>query len=241
MTGLMKGSESWATTAEGAVTRGGYAAQHELALRNAMESLMRGRMPDARMCHEMVMGAREVRADLVAVGPSHIAAIEVKGEYDNVSRLMHQIGLYQLCVPEVWMVVSADKCDAGRLVRWLLPSCGLIVAHNLVPDWRSREVPPDARLEIEAEPVPRDPHPLMMLEMMWAEELANICNRTMVAQIGAKKPRRAKMIEWLMATYTGAALLVECCTELRARQALWRADPPVGGTVNSKTIRMDLG
>lgn len=51
-------------TAEQAAQRGGFAAQSELALRNAMEDLLRQRYPNARMCHEMVMGAGQVRADL---------------------------------------------------------------------------------------------------------------------------------------------------------------------------------
>ena len=225
----MKGSESWAVTAEQAGTRNGWRADHELALRLAMEAVMRGRMPDARMCHEMVMGAREVRADLVAVGPAHIAAIEVKGYGDNVTRLLHQVAMYQLCVPEVWMVLSSDKQEAGRLIKWLLPSCGLMIGHNMRKDWTPRRGgDPEVRLEIEAEPVPRDPHPLMMLEMMWAQELASICNRTKIANVASKKPRRAKMIEWLMDKVSPADLLRQCCTELRGRNAMWRADPAIG-------------
>jgi hypothetical protein len=68
-------------------------------LRDGLELIMRQRLPDARVVHELVMGAREVRADVVAIAPNHIAAVEVKGAYDNVSRLMHQVGMFQLCVP----------------------------------------------------------------------------------------------------------------------------------------------
>lgn len=66
---LMKGSESWAVTAEQAAARNGWRAGHELALRLAMEAVMRGRMPDARMCHEMVMGASPA-ASRSAGGPT---------------------------------------------------------------------------------------------------------------------------------------------------------------------------
>lgn len=223
---LMKASESWAMTADVAAQRKGWAARHELAIRNAMETLLRDRWPDARMCHEMVMGAREVRADLVAVAPSHIAAVEVKGEGDNVTRLLHQVGLYQLCVPEVWMVISADKRDAARLVQYLLPSVGMIVGHNLVPDWRCRGTADlDVRLEIEAEPKPRQPHPVMMLEMMWANELRAMASRLRIPV--SAKSTRGKLIAAMLASFDVSALLPECCTELRARQALWRADPAV--------------
>jgi hypothetical protein len=230
---LMKPTESWAMTADGAAMRKGWAAEHELALRNAMEDLLRGRRPGARICHEMVMGAREVRADVVAIDTDHIVAVEVKGEGDDVSRLLHQVGLYQLCVPEVWMVISADKKDSGRLVKYLMPSVGLIVGHNLVPEWRIQRQPAHIRLEIEAEPVPRPPHPRLMLEMMWAEELATICSRTGALGIRSRLPRRAFMIDALIENVQPVDILRECCTELRARHALWRADAPITAMPNT--------
>lgn len=233
---LIKSSEDWAVTAEGAARRVGWRAEHELALRKAMEDLLRQRMPDARICHEMVMGAREVRADVVAVGPDHIAAVEVKGEGDDVTRLLHQVGLYQLCVPEVWMVISAEKRNAASLVRYLLPSVGLIVGHNLDPHWRTKNDGAAVRFDIEAEPVPRQPHPVMMAEMMWAQELANICNRTRIAVVKSAKPPRAKMMTWLLDKLTVQDFLVECCTELRARHALWRADPAISRSVEPKQL-----
>ncbi|MGD9924564.1 MAG: hypothetical protein AB7V13_24425 [Pseudorhodoplanes sp.] len=128
---LIKRSEPSFMTAEQAAQRRGYAAESELSLRNAMEDLLRQRFPAARMCHEMVMGQGKVRADLVAVDLTHIAAVEVKGEYDETTRLLHQVGMYQLCVPEVWMIVPDNHSADGRLIRHLLPSVGLIVASGM--------------------------------------------------------------------------------------------------------------
>lgn len=221
---LMKPTESWAMTAEGAARRQGYAATGELALRNAMEALLRQRHPEARICHEMVMGAREVRADMVAISPATIAAVEVKGPSDNVTRLLHQAGMYQLCVPEVWLVVSKDKRDDADLIRYLMPSIGIIAARD-VPYWiENGEWTPD--LEVVAEPVPRDPHPRMMLEMMWAEELSNVVTRLRIMLCKSRLPRRSAMIDVLLESCGGQELLSECCAELRARHALWRADAP---------------
>ena len=68
----------------------------------------------------MVMGGGRVRADVVAISTDHIAAFEVKGEYDETVRLLHQVGMYQLCVPEVWMVVPVGRhaddarCEHGQ-------------------------------------------------------------------------------------------------------------------------------
>ena len=89
---LMKETPSWAMTAPDAARKTGWASQSELRLRNAMEDWLRARHCDARICHEMVMGEREVRADVVAIGPAHIAAVEIKGEWDGVTRLLHQVG-----------------------------------------------------------------------------------------------------------------------------------------------------
>lgn len=234
---IAKPNEPWMQTAEQAATRRhdsygngrlGRAARSELALRNAMEDLLRQRMPDARMCHEMVMGARTVRADLVAVAPDHIAAVEVKGAYDDTGRLLHQVGMYQLCVPEVWMVVDAGHRDDAKLIRHLLPSVGLIVADgttHLSYDWNSAERP--VTVEVVAEPNLREPVPAMALEMLWADELRAACSFLRVS-VGVKATRPA-MIKAILEHCAMSEIQPAICRELRARDALWRADAPIRG------------
>ncbi len=224
---LMKPSENWAMTADGAAQRSGYASRAELRLRNAMEELLRARHPEDRMCHEMVMGEREVRADLVAVSPNHIAAVEVKGDYDKTVRLLHQVGMYQLCVPEVWIVTAKEGHNSdAELIRWLLPSVGVITGTGFKQKWNHVEAD-DVVLTVVHEPVPREPVPRQMLEMLWAQELANIvARRRVMAFAPSKIPTRAKAIASALEALTYQEILVEVCTELRARQALWRADPP---------------
>jgi hypothetical protein len=226
---LMKPSEDWAMTADGAAQRSGYADKAELRLRNAMEMLLRQRHPEARMCHEMVMGAREVRADLVAVCPAHIAAVEVKGDYDNTTRLLHQVGMYQLCVPEVWIVTAkAQHASAAELVRWLMPSVGLITGTGFQKEWAKAEDAEECVLTIVHEPVPREPVPRQMLEMMWAQELANIVTRKRIMVFApSKKPPRHHMINTALEALNYQEILTEVCTELRARNALWRADAAI--------------
>lgn len=235
MSPLAKPSEPWMQTAEGAIAerrlgsdtgRPGRAARSELALRNAMEDLMRQRLPGARMCHEMVMGEGRVRADLVAVGETHIAAVEVKGSYDDTMRLLHQIGMYQLCVPEVWMVVDKKHADDGHLIRHLLPSTGLILADGVTHlsfDWNSAERP--ATFEIVAEPVPREPVPRMTLEMLWAAELRWVCQRMRIP-VGAKA-NRSHMIAAIESMAKPGEILAGACAVLRGRDAQWRADQPI--------------
>jgi hypothetical protein len=226
---MIAASEPWAMTADQAARRSGYADRAELRLRNAMEAFLRARFPEARMCHEMVMGEGKVRADLVAVGTDHIAAVEVKGDYDNTTRLLHQVGMYQLCVPEVWIVTAkgSHAVDAGY-VKWLMPSVGLITGTGFHPDAWGRGVEEECVLTVAAEPVPRSPVPELMLRMLWAQELANIAIRTRLLMFAPSKiPVRKKCVDVLLEKLIPSELMAECCTELRARQALWRADPAV--------------
>lgn len=215
-------------TAEQAATRRGYAGRAELALRNSLEKFCRSRWPEARICHEMMMGERKVRADVVAVDPAHIAAFEVKGEYDDTVRLLHQVGMYQLCVPEVWMVVPVGRhAEDARILRHLLPSVGLLVgAGQSAKDYYAFDGK-DFDLVVEAEPQPRPVHVEMMLEMLWAAELRGCCDRLRIAV--SKKPTRPEMIRKLL-ELPAAELQREVCSELRMRDAMWRADPPLSLT-----------
>lgn len=233
--GLIAASEPWAQTAEQAACRanyrGGYAARSELKLRNAMELALRERRPDARLVHELVMGAGKVRADICAIDPAYMVAVEVKGDSDTSERLLHQVAMFQLCVSEVWIVLSEHNhskvLDDARLIRHLLPSIGLMVAKGLQPRWADRPVGEPITIEVEAEPAPRSPVPRLMLEMLWRDELASACGRTRVLQPKASTAR-APMIAALEAVLTPDELQAEVCTELRAREALWRADDPIG-------------
>jgi len=212
-------------TAEQAATRHGYAARAELALRNALEAFCRERWPAARICHEMVMGERKVRADVVAIDLAHIAAFEVKGQYDETTRLLHQVGMYQLCVPEVWMVVpTGQHAEDARILRHLLPSVGLLVGSGQSASNYYEFDGKDFGLVVEAEPEPRPVHVEMMLEMLWAAELVGVCNRQRISL--GKRPTRPQMIKDLL-TLPVETLQREVCIELRGREALWRADPPI--------------
>ncbi|MCA1831189.1 MAG: hypothetical protein LC750_00315 [Actinobacteria bacterium] len=225
MMALLKPNEPRFMTAEQAAQRKGYRGQAELALRSSLEAFCRERWPEARVCHEMVMGEGRVRADVVAVNPAHIAAFEVKGEYDETTRLLHQVGMYQLCVPEVWMVVPVGRhADDARVLRHLLPSVGLLVGAGTSARNHYEFDGKDFGLVVEAEPTPRPVHVDMMLEMLWRDELAAACDRLRVSR--GKKDRRSDMIAGLKALPV-AELQEAVCFELRRRDALWRADPPV--------------
>ncbi len=220
---LLRPNEPSFMTAEQAAQRVGFRANAELALRNAMEGFARARWPQARICHEMMMGERKVRADVVAIDPAHIAAFEVKGDYDNTTRLLHQVGMYQLCVPEVWIVVPVGHVEDARLIRHLIPSIGLLVGAGQSKRHSYEFDGKDFGLVVEAEPGPFKVVPEMMLEMLWRNELAGICGRTRCYAVSAKSTRPAMIKALLELPFD--ELQRETCTELRSREALWRADP----------------
>lgn len=222
---LMKGSEPSFMTAAEAAQRRGYAAQSELALRDGLELILRQRLPEARVVHELVMGAREVRADVVAIAPAHIAAVEVKGAYDNVSRLMHQVGMFQLCVPEVWICCAREHAEDARLIRHLLPSVGIIVGSNLDKHYHRGDAVAPLDLAVEAEAVPRAVVPSMMLEMLWADELRAACGSLKISV--SATVTRPRAIAALLEQATADELMTAVCRELRARDAVWRADDPI--------------
>src|ERR1035437_6354439 len=189
---LLKPSSPSFMTAGQAAQRHGHASRSELGLRNALEAFCRERWPAARIVHEMVMGARQVRADVVAIDPNHIVAVEIKGAYDDTTRLLHQVGMYQLSVPEVWMVVAKKHRDDAMLIHHLLPSVGVITGDGIEGRHSQGLDVEEVKLEVLHESAPREPAVDMLLEIMWANELAAMCLRLKV--LVGKKPSRLTMI-----------------------------------------------
>jgi len=218
-------------TADDAARRRGYAARSELALREALEAFCRNRWHDARIVHEIVMGEGKVRADVAAIGLAHIAAFEVKGAYDDTTRLIHQIGMFQLCVPEVWMVVAENHCDDAKLVRHLLPSVGLLVGSGMDRDYGRKSEKP-LELTVIAEAVPRAVVPEMAARILWADEVRKALTDA-GSPVGAKTTRTAAL-KALLDLASPAELQTLICKQLRAREAMWRADPAVGAPSHAR-------
>lgn len=210
-------------TAEQAAQRRGYAAKSELSLRAGLESFCRERWTDARIVHEIVMGEGRVRADVAAIGPAHIAAFEVKGEYDDTTRLMHQVGMYQLCVPEVWMVVPEKHGKDAQHINYLLPSVGLLMADGMGSrNWGDDEKP--VTLKVWAEAKPRPPVLELTLRLLWAQEMRGACSALRIGH--SQKSTREHMVKGLLQIEPDL-LFAQICTQLRSRDALWRADEPI--------------
>ena len=133
--------------------------------------------------------------------------------------------MFQLCVPEVWICCAKEHVEDARLIRHLLPSVGLIVGTNLDKYYHRAESPDPVMLEVEAEPVPREVVPEMMLEMLWAGELRSACGSLRVSV--SNSTTRPKCIAALLEKATMKEIITATCQQLRARDALWRADKPI--------------
>lgn len=202
-----------------------YRSDHELALRGMVERWGRAKWPDARVCHELVMDRGTVRADLAFVSPDHLVAVEIKAPYDQTTRLLQQVGMFRLATPEVWICAAARHHSDADLVRYLLPSVGLLLTDM---DRSVGAVPTDASLD---EVCPADvvaPHPEAMLALLWVEELLAEALRHRLAQIRSGWTH-AKLVKLLM-RLDPEEQTAAVCRQLRARSAFWRADPPISDT-----------
>jgi hypothetical protein len=199
-----------------------YRSDAELRMRDAVERWGRAKWPDARVCHELVMDRGTVRADVVFVSPGHLVAVEIKSEHDDTSRLLHQAGMFRLAVPELWIAAPLRHTGDAELVRYLMPSIGVALTDR---DRSQGALPGQFELE-EAQPAqPFQPWPEACLSLLWVAELAAEASRARVVQGRSKQTHRALVAAMLRLTWPEQ--LAAVCRQLRARQAFWRADPPV--------------
>lgn len=201
-----------------------YVQAEELPLRNAVEAWGRQRWPDARVVHELVMDRGQVRLDVGFVCPAWLAVVEVKSGYDSTERLMHQVGLGRLCANEVWVAADMRHRRDVELMQHLLPSVGHLDCQVEIHARRREQEP----LQLTERQVPRGtlaPVPEMMLALCWVAELRAISERKRVPH--GKRATHAAMIRELAQVLSAEEVTAEVCRELRARDCLWRADPPI--------------
>jgi hypothetical protein len=200
----------------------------ELAMRDAVEAWGRARWPQARVLHELVVG--NCRIDMAFITPDHIAGVEIKSSMDTLDRLPKQLREFSAHLPELWLA-HADRWEAGLANATPGVTFGrLQIRDGAVGDWSSWYRP---RLTVTAP----------TLALLWRNELHAVAVRHGLLSAKARTP--AYSIEPLLARrLTGDQIIAEVCHELRSRdrgrfcgsadQALWKADPPIGGRVRAE-------
>lgn len=192
----------------------------EAVLRQAVEDWGRARWPMARVCHELVMDRGAVRLDIAFISPDRLAVVEIKSGFDNTERLIHQVAVARLASDEVWSIADSRHAEDIRLVNYLLPTTGAMIAK--VP---AGVAPTSVQLEVMAEPIGAfAPDPEVQLTVLWVAELRQVAAWAKIG-VGPATPHAALVKSLRLLDPDQRRALV--CRALRARSALWRADQPI--------------
>lgn len=194
-------------------------SEDEIAIRALVEQWSRHRWPSARLVHELVVGRGDNRADMAAVSANHLVAIEIKGPYDGTGRLFDQVCMFRLAAPELWVVCAACHAGDAELIRWLIPSVGVVI----VGEPGCTKVTAQSSFSVRHEAVPIAPHPKSMLSLLWVDELRREAEQFRLVQ-GRGKLSHARLVE-LMLRLDPPEQIEAVCRQLRGRNAFWRADP----------------
>lgn len=195
-----------------------YRSQDELEIRVAVDRWARQCWPGARQVHELVMNRGSVRADMAIIDESHFVSIEIKSEYDSTDRLMNQSGMFRLASPEFWLVVDHRHVRDTEFIRYLIPSIGVARAT------RDKMYAGPFQIEVVHQAEPYQPYPAALLSLLWVAELhAEAVRRGLW---NGKAPSHARLVA-LLERLGPAEQIAAVCRQLRARDALWRADPPI--------------
>ncbi len=206
----------------------------EQAIREAVEAWGRLRWPKARVVHELVVGRGKNRVDIAFIDTDHWVVIELKSAADYCGgRLLDQIGMFRLSAPEIWLAVDPRHADDAKLSGKLLPSMGLMICdaypnRGAVGAWLNdkKMVPLKERtIEIVAQPKPFAQDPACMLNVLWRDEL--FCAvRDCHGSAPAPRITHPQLVK-LMLREPAEIQMAAVCRQLRARDALWVADPPI--------------
>lgn len=201
----------------------------ERAIRDAVADFARRNLPNARIIHELVVGA--CRADLAAVQPDRVTLFEIKSEKDTLDRLEKQARTF-LDASHETVIVAHEKwfVARGSWEVFLGPSVHANIWRFPEPEEAGKWVPHKWAFK---KPDIRQPAPRAFLDLMWRAE--------MVAEaewhfLPATRRMTMEAIKSEMAFgMTGSEIAEAVCRQLRARP-FDEADPPIidGAAANTK-------
>lgn len=189
-------------------------------MREALIPWGRARYGDVRVLHELVLGDR--RIDLVFVGVSDIAGVEVKGPRDSLSdgRLPSQIREFSFYLPEVWLAVAPKWAD-HKDVRYARANLMTVGALGDIA-----ELPPRPK---RTDTIRDDLCCSRLIELLWVDETMRIAHRSQVVPGAITKSMPVRKVKSMLARMLpGHEIVKYVCEELRARPLVGLAsDGPV--------------
>lgn len=176
----------------------------EQAIRRAAEAKLREWYPGARIIHELNVDTGDVRADLAAVTNDTLVLVELKSEADTLDRLPEQVRRFGRVAHQV-IICASDKF--GPYYNW--PGrdgwpCWTFDGQNIDVNYNR---PYDGK---------RHPWSMLMLQLLWASELRQLCGRLSVS-VGKREPR-TPMINEIIRLCRAPEIEAGVCRALRERR-----------------------
>lgn len=192
------------------------ASSAEREIRDALVNWFHTNEPRARVVHELnVAGQGSNRADLGIILPDTLFLVEIKSERDKLTRLKDQFDAFMKCSHGVIIAAHERHFDGDEL-----RGCDWMRWSHKDHIWR---YPGAERWDLHRYKAYIEPHAVMFLEMLWAEELSAELVRHGLMAGGSQ---RWQMIHAMTLGMTGKQIREAVCRQLRQR-AFAEADPPI--------------
>ena len=205
----------------------------EAAIREAAIARLRMLRPGARIIHEInVCGTGSNRIDVLAVDRAEIIAIEIKSKRDKIDRLKDQLTAMRGCAHHAIAVLHEKFLIEQETNKWRAEyqrdGVNYLRALPDVATWDSTWVYPEGPNFYDRWREPKltvqQPLPSGALDMLWRDELLEMCGRYSVSS--GKRPTMAMMKAALRWQLSGRDLVYGICAALRARPCI-EADPAI--------------
>lgn len=203
-----------------------YRSEAEKEIRDPVVARLREIVPGCRIIHEINAFGFGNRIDVLAVGEGRIAAVEIKSAKDKLDRLPEQIKAMRAVANDVYAAIHERFLELGPsghlfppqeakgATVWVYPRATRKAHVHCGAEWHTasawvkpvRNLPPAA------------------IDILWREELHEVCRRLGVPRVSRLDMRQAAdEIRWRM---TGEQITRMICAALRARECV-EADPPI--------------
>ncbi len=226
-----------------------FRSEAEAEIRTAVVEHLRTIRPSSRIMHEINVSSYGGRADVLCVGVDEIIAVEIKSAKDKIDRLEAQMsamrGMAHHCIAalhEKFLVPSrpgtigkhaAHYEKDGEFYQGETPPC-VKWREGWIYPMRSRMMNPVYRDDMARwhEPERRllQSLPSGALDVLWRNELQEMCSKFRVAALG--RSTMETMVRDLRWHLTGKELTLGVCAALRSRPSI-EADAPLEWSIEA--------